>query len=1127
MNYRLLIFLFVLHITSGLCQVRYNPSFQQLESEHMGIKQINRFVWDSKGLMWGSYENGLFNYNGYSFKTYTPESSGKSILSKNIQYLYLDSKDRLWIAYRDTICLTVMDLETETFRQFNKLPQALITNIKEDSKGNFWVLTWGEGLYKLNDATGSFQHYLPHKPISNPDWSASRNRMRDFLELPDGRFLCVYFTNESAESYEPSYFNPSKGTFELFPVQDYIRHWSDSIKRRITMSLRISQFIHQDRDKNIWIGTYSGLIYFDMKNKSARRISGRGKDDKLNLDNARVYAEDNEGNLWVGTPYSGIMHVNIRTREASYILNNPKIPNSLSDNRTRYLGKDSDGNIWVSTAGGILNIYNAFSQRFSVASWSDMDLEYSNRSEQRIPVNQVLVSPDGTFFVTSEKGVSIYDANANQMKKKITPNFELLPPIDNETLPSRIQDIGFLDSNELVVTAPHFPAFMDKAANFRRPLHAEQLRRTRRMSLMFRFEKNRNELFFSSHRKDSLFIYTYNATRKELELFHLILGKEGYLQSQNYGYRLKDGDWLLSFGQKKFGLFDPVKKQLRLYYWKDKTHYFPDSTIRMGYVDTLQRIWFGTDKGLILFDKTTGKSTYYNSKIGLLPNEGVNAMILLKDGNWWIALDNQIINWNEITGKLVRYTSKMGLKTESFLGSQAQNDALGRLYFATFNGELYFNPSQMQIPPRVPETHLSRLFIKDSAFTLTETNQFVKGQRTLNWNENFLTFECYTDQLYTPSGHHYRYRLIGLDTNWTNNGVSNTIRYTNLAHGHYTLEVSVTNAYGILCKPFKLAFTINPPFWETWWFYLLCGIVVVFTVYSIIKIRERAYRRTQLLLEQKIEERTAEVVNKAEEIRLQKEIIQEKNNELTDSIYYAQRIQQAILPGTEEIAQTLDHFIFFRPKDIVSGDFYWYSKIQDSVLWAVVDCTGHGVPGGFMSMLGSGLLNQIVNEELKLKPDEILNQLRDRVIMALKQSGAIGENKDGMDISLCRYIPSERKLQFAGANNGLYIVRKGQLMELPADKQPIGIYVGALKPFVLKEMNVEPGDCIYMSSDGYVDQFGGPKGKKYKSINLEKMIIELSVLDLSAQQNQISATFDNWKGLYEQLDDVCVFGVKL
>jgi serine phosphatase RsbU (regulator of sigma subunit) len=257
-------------------------------------------------------------------------------------------------------------------------------------------------------------------------------------------------------------------------------------------------------------------------------------------------------------------------------------------------------------------------------------------------------------------------------------------------------------------------------------------------------------------------------------------------------------------------------------------------------------------------------------------------------------------------------------------------------------------------------------------------------------------------------------------------------------------------------------------------------------------------------------------------------VIQEKNKELTDSIFYAQRIQQSILPEEVQIQKGLpQHFILFNPKDIVSGDFYWYSKQKDSVLWAVVDCTGHGVPGGFMSMLGSGLLNQIVNEEFKLQPDEILNNLRDRVIVALKQTGAYGENKDGMDITLCRFIPSTNKLQFAGANNSLYIVRKNELIELNADKQPIGIHVGDKKNFNLQEMELQKNDSVFMSSDGYPDQFGGAKGKKFKTRNLEKLFVEISDLPVDQQFTILSTVFNNWKEGYEQLDDICVFGVKI
>lgn len=180
-----------------------------------------------------------------------------------------------------------------------------------------------------------------------------------------------------------------------------------------------------------------------------------------------------------------------------------------------------------------------------------------------------------------------------------------------------------------------------------------------------------------------------------------------------------------------------------------------------------------------------------------------------------------------------------------------------------------------------------------------------------------------------------------------------------------------------------------------------------------------------------------------------------------------------------------------------------------------------------MSMLGSGLLNQIVNEELKLRPDEVLNHLRDRVILALKQSGAYGENKDGMDMTLCRYIPSTQTLQFAGAHNPLYIVRRGELIELAADKQPIGIHIGEPRAFGLREVQLEKDDMIYMSSDGYADQFGGPKGKKFKSVNLEKLFVQIAPHSPAAQRAELEAVFDEWKAGYEQLDDVCIFGVRL
>jgi serine phosphatase RsbU (regulator of sigma subunit) len=222
-----------------------------------------------------------------------------------------------------------------------------------------------------------------------------------------------------------------------------------------------------------------------------------------------------------------------------------------------------------------------------------------------------------------------------------------------------------------------------------------------------------------------------------------------------------------------------------------------------------------------------------------------------------------------------------------------------------------------------------------------------------------------------------------------------------------------------------------------------------------------------------------------------------------------------------------DHFVLFKPKDIVSGDFYWYAHHGDSILWAVVDCTGHGVPGGFMSMLGAGLLGQIVNEEQILQPDKILNEMRERLIIALRQTGEEGDSRDGMDISIARWKVAENKIEVAAAHNSVYVIRDGVMTELKADKQPIGIHGGEMKPFALHEYNVHKGDVIFMSSDGYYDQFGGEKGKKFKSSNFEKLLASISNESSEMQFQLLEQTFVKWKGEFEQIDDVCVIGVRV
>lgn len=1126
-------------LTKVTCaQVIADPVFQHIKPSQLGLKSFSWHDWDSKGLMWGTYKGGFYSYDGYTTKKYPIRKEDTTWLGEKIFLASLDSKDHLWLAYEDGSGLTRYHTGTGQKKHYGsdsvnqqKIPQALITGIKEDRHGNTWVLTWGGGLVKLNQETGVCKRYLPHVPQTDRQKEVA-NRVRDMIELPDGRFLVVFFTNEDFD-YPPVYFDPKKGTFSNFPVREYISEAEDKTNS-ISFSLRICHFVYRDKQENIWFGTYSGLIFFNTKTYEFKRVSGLKKSKIQNLDNARAYVVDEQERLWIATPNSGVMIVDTKTHEVKYVKHDIKINTSVADNNIRMLKKDADGNIWVGT-GQAISIYNPLIQQFDAVSWSDMSLAFTDRSQQRVPVNQMLVGGNGTLYITSYNGINIYDAEKKQYIRAIEPKSYLAEARHSFDVNGQnsIGDIKRLTAGKfLVINSENIPAIWNETSNrFQVPFNwnKDSLNYSC-YSILFRHLNQEKSLYLSDGCYNGN-IYHYNMETNKLEPFYKLEGR--HYHHKNYSYVLPDGKWLLAYGEREFCILDPVKKQHKLYGPGHKDAFFPDSTIRTAYLAKNGLIWFATANGLYSFDETSGKTEHVSKNQGW-PEGPVNALTEDKNGIFWIALERQLLKWDPKTNKTFLFGSELGLKTGEFIGSVAQSDDQGKIYIANVNGILIFDPASIKVPSTIPQLMLSALSVREDTLNPQQLNAFVTENPVLNWDDNFLNFEFASSQIYTPLPHHFYYRLRGLDTTWQDNGISNKIRYTNLSAGSYTLEVKIKNAYEAISPVLEIPFVIKPPFWLTWWFYVLVIGLLGIAGYRIVKYRERAFIRKQGLLEERIRERTAEVVSKANEISQQKDIIQEKNKELTDSIQYALRIQQSILPDDKQIRAGLpDHFIFFKPKDIVSGDFYWYSKQQDSVLWAVVDCTGHGVPGGFMSMLGSGLLNQIVNEELKLKPNEVLNHLRDRVILALKQTGEYGESKDGMDISLCRYIPSEKKIEFAGAHNPLYIARSKegdtgiQLLELPADKQPIGIHIGEKKEFTLREMAVESGDVIYMSSDGYADQFGGPKGKKFKSGNLEKLFIELANDPLPQQKGKLENVFNDWKNGYEQLDDVCVFGVRV
>lgn len=316
------------------------------------------------------------------------------------------------------------------------------------------------------------------------------------------------------------------------------------------------------------------------------------------------------------------------------------------------------------------------------------------------------------------------------------------------------------------------------------------------------------------------------------------------------------------------------------------------------------------------------------------------------------------------------------------------------------------------------------------------------------------------------------------------------------------------------------------------WFFV--GIAFLFAIIGVlILFSYRRIKKANIIIND--QKHNLEVQNV--EISKQKELVEEKQKEIIDSINYAKRIQTAVLTGPEVWNKiSKEHFILFKPKDIVSGDFYWaYNAPNGRAIFALADCTGHGVPGGFMSMLGNSFLNEIVVDDKIFKADTILNKLRDKIIKALDQEGH-SQQKDGMDMALCVWNKMDNTLEFAGANNPLWLLRKTvnpngvetkELIEYKANKMPIGSYTEKLEPFQSQLIQLNPGDTIYLITDGFADQFGGPKGKKFKYKPLMELLSDNQHLSLESQHKAFDRAINEWKHGYEQVDDISLIGVRV
>ncbi|MFN7012987.1 MAG: two-component regulator propeller domain-containing protein [Bacteroidia bacterium] len=538
-----------------------------------------------------------------------------------------------------------------------------------------------------------------------------------------------------------------------------------------------------------------------------------------------------------------------------------------------------------------------------------------------------------------------------------------------------------------------------------------------------------------------------------------------------------------------------------------------NNTVTCIYDDGQGNLWIGTRGGLNKFDKKTEKFEHYFEKDGL-PNDYIYGILGDKNNNLWISTNNGLSKFNPKEKTFRNYYEIDGIQGNEFNQGAYHKGKSGKLYFGGVNGYNAFYPEDIKNNTHIPPIVITS-FLKAGKEVKLDTSIFEKKFIEISYKDYFFEFEFVALDYVSPAKNLYSYKLEGFDADWSQPSTRNYANYTNLSGGDYIFKVKGSNNDGIWNdEGIAIHIRIIPPFYKTNTFIISSILIGILSIFFFIRYRTNRIREEKRILEIKVQERTIELA--------------QKNKDITSSIEYAKRIQEAILPQKELIFKHFPRsFILYKPKDIVSGDFYWFAIKNNKKIIAVVDCTGHGVPGAFMSMIGHNLLNQIIIENEITDAAEILNQLNIGVQTALKQDQN-SETTDGMDVCLCIFDDENKTLDYAGAYRPLYKIDKHKNLQIiEGNKFPIGgNQISGERKYTSHIIKINEGDTFYMFSDGYADQFGGEKGKKFMLKRFQQLLINAYDLSLKGQEELLDKTIEEWKNGADQVDDILVIGIR-
>ncbi|MCS7003970.1 MAG: SpoIIE family protein phosphatase [Cytophagales bacterium] len=532
----------------------------------------------------------------------------------------------------------------------------------------------------------------------------------------------------------------------------------------------------------------------------------------------------------------------------------------------------------------------------------------------------------------------------------------------------------------------------------------------------------------------------------------------------------------------------------------------------------------GTSDGLLFYNFNTESFEPY-TKFGKefeAKTNGRATEIICPDGkgNYWISGTDMILGSPLYLQKNEKGFSATALpfhRLPLMKIEQIFQHPEGSIWICGSNGLYIYNTLDSMFQ-RSPQISIRKIEIgKDS--TLYMGAGINSSLTQLSYNFNRIVFEYSSPFFIEEHKNQYSYRLLGDNDEWSAWTTQTRKEYTNLFEGNYTFQVKAKNIYGVETPIAEYHFRILPPPYRSLWAYLFYTTLVIISIVGIVKVYSYKLLKDKERLEKIIEQRTSEIAR-------QKQIIEEKNQDITASIRYAERIQKAILPQPDFLSSLFtEHFVIYKPRDIVSGDFYFCVQHEQKVILAAADCTGHGVPGALMSMIGVGLLNQIIFEKDITDASEILLSLHKGILNTLQQANT--HNQDGMDIAICVWDKNHNIIEYAGAKNPLVIIENETISLLKGDPLGIGGLSQKERTFTKHTVSISLEKRFYIFSDGFQDQFGGKDNKKLTSKNFRNQLLVLANLPMKQQKESLETFLSEWKGKNEQNDDILVIGFRI